>query len=290
MRCACIDIGSNTTRLLVADVAAGRLDAVVQERAFTRIGRRIDEAGAIPPAAIADVAGVVAAQRAAAAAAGALHLRVVATAAIRRAENRADLLAALREHAGVDAVILSGDDEARLAFTGATRTLPAPPPGVVAVVDVGGMSTEIALGTMAAGVSWARSFAVGSATLAGGCEVDPPSPADLARMRATAAAAFASAEIPRPDAAVAVGGSAASVPTLVGPILDAAAVERALGVLATAPAAVVARRHALAPERTALLPAGILVLDAAAERLGMPLRIGRGGIREGVILELAERS
>ena len=77
------------------------------------------------------------------------------------------------------------------------------------------------------------------------------------------------------------------MPRLVGPVLDVAAVERALGVLTSAPAAEVARLHDLAPERTQLLPAGILVLGAAADRLGRPLRIGRGGLREGVILELA---
>ena len=84
------------------------------------------------------------------------------------------------------------------------------------------------------------------------------------------------------DAAVAVGGSAASLPTLVGPVLDAAALERALGVLAAAPAAEVARRSGSRPSASQLLPAGILVLDAAAQRLGRPLRIGRGGLREGV--------
>ena len=58
--------------------------------------------------------------------------------------------------------MLSGDDEARLAFHGAARTLAPPPAGTLAVVDVGGGSTEIAVGTLAAGVTWARSFAVGS--------------------------------------------------------------------------------------------------------------------------------
>ena len=186
--------------------------------------------------------------------------------------------------------MLSGADEGRLAFAGATRTLESPPEGTVAVVDVGGHSTEIAIGTLAGGVRWLRSFPVGSALLSGACRADPPSGADLVAMRATAAAAFAAADLPRPDHAVAVGGSAASMPTLVGPVLDGPALERALAKLCAAPAAEVARRHGLAPERTELLPAGILVLDAAAHRLGMPLTIGRGGLREGVILELAAGS
>jgi exopolyphosphatase/guanosine-5'-triphosphate,3'-diphosphate pyrophosphatase len=287
MRCACIDIGSNTTRLLVADVAQGRLEAVVQQRSFTRIGRAIAADGVIPAELIEAVADVVARQREVAAVAGAEQLRVVATAAIRRAENRDELLTALRERAAVEVAVVPGDDEARLAFAGATGTLDTPPEGTIAVVDVGGMSTEIAVGTIAGGVSWARSYAIGSSALAAGCLRDPPSPDDVAQIRAVARAAFAAAPIPPADHAIAVGGSAASVPTLVGPVLDAATLARVLGVLTSAPAEEVARLHDLAPERTQLLPAGILVLGAAAERLGRPLRIGRGGLREGVILELA---
>jgi exopolyphosphatase / guanosine-5'-triphosphate,3'-diphosphate pyrophosphatase len=290
MRCACIDIGSNTTRLLVADVAQGRLAPVVQQRSFTRIGRAIAADGVIPAGMIGEVVEVVARQREVASVAGAEHLRVVATAAIRRAENRAALLAAVREHAGLEVVIVPGEHEARLAFAGATRTLDAPPDGTIAVVDVGGMSTEIAVGTIAGGVTWARSYAIGSSALAAGCAGDPPSPHDMATMQATARAAFIAHVVPPADHAIAVGGSAASLPTLVGPVLDLAALERALGVLTSAPAEEIARLHDLAPERTQLLPAGILVLGAAAERLGRPLRIGRGGLREGVILELAAGS
>jgi exopolyphosphatase / guanosine-5'-triphosphate,3'-diphosphate pyrophosphatase len=290
MRCACIDIGSNTTRLLVADVVRGQLAAVVQQRSFTRIGRAIAVDGVIPAALIGDIVDVVAKQREVAAVAGAGHLRVVATAAIRRAENRDELIAALRERAGVEVTIVPADHEARLAFEGATRTLESPPEGTIAVVDVGGMSTEIAVGTMAGGVTWARSYAIGSSALAAGCHEDPPSPADMAAMRAAARAAFIAHAVPSAEHAIAVGGSAASLPTLVGPVLDLAALTRALGVLTSAPAEEIARLHNLAPERTQLLPAGILVLGAAAERLGKPLRIARGGLREGVILELAAKT
>ena len=106
-------------------------------------------------------------------------------------------------------------------------------------------------------------------------------------MRAAARAALLAHAVPPADHAIAVGGSAASMPTLVGAVLDPAALDRALAVLASGSALEIARMHDLAPERTQLLPAGILVLGAAAERLGRPLRIGRGGLREGVILELA---
>ena len=288
MRCACIDIGSNTTRLLVAEAGPAGLTEVVQRRAFTRIGRSLDAFGTIPEATIAAVADVVAEQRATAQEHGCERIRVVATAAIRRAANRAALVQAVRERTGLDADVLSGEDEARLAFHGAARTLDPRPQGTLAVVDVGGGSTEIAIGSLDGGVRWSHSFPVGSSSLHAACAGDPPSELDLARMRARAREAFAGAAIPAAADAVAVGGSAASLPLIVGPVLDAPALERALGVLAGASAAEVARVHGLAHERTQLLPAGILVLDAAAQALGgRPLRIGRGGLREGVVLELA---
>jgi exopolyphosphatase/guanosine-5'-triphosphate,3'-diphosphate pyrophosphatase len=288
MRCACIDIGSNTTRLLVADVVDGRLEPVLEVRAFTRLGQAIAAHGAIPPATVDALAEVVREQYATARTRGARRVRVVATAAIRMAANGADVGAMLGERIGAPVTIVPGEEEARLAFLGATRTLDVPPEGTIAVVDVGGLSTEIAVGTVAGGVVWARSYAVGSAVLSAHCKGDPPSAADLATMRAVARAAFAGHAPPgAADHAVAVGGSAASLPTIVGPVLDPPALERALAKLTAAPAATVARMHDLARERTQLLPAGILVLDAAGERIGRPLRIGRGGLREGVILELA---
>jgi exopolyphosphatase/guanosine-5'-triphosphate,3'-diphosphate pyrophosphatase len=273
----------------VAEVLDGGLAEVVQQRSFTRLARGLQDGGDLAPDVVAAVAEVVERQRGMAEAAGAERLRVVATAAVRCAGNRDALVAAIRTRAGLEVEILHGDEEAALAFHGATRTLGAPPLGTVAVVDVGGLSTEIAVGTVADGVTWARSYAVGSGRLADRCAADPPSADDVAMMRAAAAAALAEGgAIPATAEAIAVGGSAASLPTLVGPVIDAPALERALGVLSAASAAEIAGRHGLAPERTQLLPAGILVLGAAADRLGRPLRIGRGGLREGVVLRLAK--
>jgi exopolyphosphatase/guanosine-5'-triphosphate,3'-diphosphate pyrophosphatase len=289
MLCACIDIGSNTTRVLVADVDGGRLREVLQRRAFTRIGKGL-KGGEIPREKIQEVARVVAEQRQLVEQLGADALRVVGTAAIRGACNQPEFCAAMRDDGGVDIEILDGAEEARLAFLGATRTLGQPLEGRIGVVDVGGGSTELALGTVADGVSWSESFRVGSGMLTDGYRrSDPPAAAELHAMREHAHGVFEGLDLPPVDAAVAVGGSAASLRRLVGAVLDAESLQRAMRVLSGAPSEEVAQQFAIDRERVVLMPAGLTVLDAAAHALARPLQIGRGGLREGVLLELAAR-
>jgi exopolyphosphatase/guanosine-5'-triphosphate,3'-diphosphate pyrophosphatase len=286
--CGCIDIGSNTTRVLVAEAQDGQLRELLQRRAFTRIGKGLKAGGEIPRAKIEEVADVVASHRELAETVGADPVRTVATAAIRSAANRDEFVEVVSERGGVDVTILDGEEEARLAFLGATSTLGQDLEGSVGVVDVGGGSTEIAVGTTAEGVTWWASFRLGSGQLADDhLRSDPPAAAELAAMGAHAAGIFEGVDVPRPDCAVAVGGSAASLRRLVGAVLEEETMQRALRVLSEAPAAEVARRFALDEQRIRLLPAGIIALDAAAHRLGCPLIIGRGGLREGVLLELA---
>jgi exopolyphosphatase / guanosine-5'-triphosphate,3'-diphosphate pyrophosphatase len=288
MLCACIDIGTNTTRVLVAEATDGGVTEVLQQRAFTRIGKGMKAGAEIPRDKIDEVAGVVAEQVALAEKLGAREVRVVATAAIRGAANREEFVETLERSGGHEVAILDGDEEARLAFLGATRTLGHDLPGRVGVVDVGGGSTEIAIGTLAGGVMWSSSFRIGSGFLADNyLRSDPPSIVELNAVRQHAAGVFEGLDLPAPDCAVAVGGSAASLRRLVGAVLEPETLQRALRVLSGDPVAEVARRFALDPERVRLLPAGILVLDAASHRLGQPLQIGRGGLREGVLLDLA---
>jgi len=139
MRCACIDIGSNTTRLLVAESRDGRLQEVLATRAFTRLGS--GKGDAIPGEKVAEVAELVASQVRMAHECGVEAIRIVATAAIRQAPNRAEFCEAVEAAADLPVAVLSGDDEARLAFAGATRTLQHAPLGEIGVVDVGGGSS-----------------------------------------------------------------------------------------------------------------------------------------------------
>lgn len=296
MRCACIDIGSNTTRLLVAEPDGSTLRELHAVRAFTRIGAACAPDGTIPREKIDEVALTVASQAAIASAAGAECLRAVATAAIRRAPNRDELLAAILERSGVTVEILSGEDEARLAFLGATGSCPGatvlPADGPVAVVDVGGGSTEIVVGTPGGDPSWVVSVPLGSSVL----QIDrplpdgPPDPDSVLAARAAALAGFAGIEPPSVVRAVAVGGSATSLRLLAGETLTPGGLDRALAVLLAAGVDEIVERYALHPDRVRMLPAGLLLLGAAAGTLaGLALEVGRGGLREGVVLEELQR-
>jgi exopolyphosphatase/guanosine-5'-triphosphate,3'-diphosphate pyrophosphatase len=287
VRRACIDIGSNTTRLLVADREGEQLREVHQERAFTRIGKALRHDGRIPSEKLQEVAEVVAAQLASARRFGAAQVRCVATASVRRAANGDELVervAAACE--GLPVEVLSGEEEARLAFVGASRTLAVPLTGPLGVVDVGGGSSEIVVGVPPAGPLWWASFPIGSGDVADRClRSDPPTEPQLTDARRVVAAVLGGVTPPRAAVAVAVGGSATSLLRLVGPVLDRAALTRSLDLLAARSADEIARQFALDVERVRLLPAGLLILEAVSALFEAPLQIGRGGIREGVLLD-----
>jgi exopolyphosphatase/guanosine-5'-triphosphate,3'-diphosphate pyrophosphatase len=288
VRRACIDIGSNTTRLLVADCEAGQLVTVHQERAFTHLGRGRLKDGTITRHKLEEVTSVVAAQAARARELGVGDIFGIATAAIRDAPNNAELTGAIRESCGLDVEILTAATEARLAFLGAARTLDHVPEGELGVVDVGGGSSEIVVGTAPDRVTWSASLGLGSGDLTESrLQSDPPSESELEQARRAIDAALGALEVPHPSEAVAVGGSAASLRRLAGSLLDPDAFGRSLRLLTAEPARVIARRFELHIERVRLLPAGLLILQAAAERFAAPLRVGFGGLREGLLLEVA---
>jgi exopolyphosphatase/guanosine-5'-triphosphate,3'-diphosphate pyrophosphatase len=287
MLCAAIDIGSNTTRVLVAEPVDGQLKKVMEQRAYTRINKALDGDGAILPEKIEEVAEVVATQVRLAQELGAAEIRSVATAAVREAPNGEEAAQAISEASGFPVDILSEEEEGRLAFLGATKTLGHPVEGKIGVVDVGGGSTEVIIGTAAGGVEKVRSWRVGSGVLADELiSSDPPSAAEIRKIRDRIDDIFDGVEIEHPAQAVAVGGSATSLRRLVGAVLEYETLERGIRVLASDPAADVARKFELDPVRVRILPTGVLLLEKLSELLGQPLQIGKGGLREGVILDL----
>jgi exopolyphosphatase / guanosine-5'-triphosphate,3'-diphosphate pyrophosphatase len=287
MLCAAIDIGSNTTRVLVAELIDGQLKKVMEQRAYTRISKAVDEAGAICPDKVAEVGELVATQVRLARELGAVEIRAVATAAVREASNGPAVAAAISAAAGVDVDILSGEEEGRLSFIGATKALGHPAEGAIGVVDVGGGSTEVILGTVPDGVDEVRSWQIGSGVLADELITsDPPTSAEIRRVRDHIEDFFAGVEIEHPEQAVAVGGSATSLRRLVGAVLEYETLERAIRVLSSESSADVARRFELDPRRVRILTTGVLILEKVSEILGQPLQIGKGGLREGIILDL----
>jgi exopolyphosphatase/guanosine-5'-triphosphate,3'-diphosphate pyrophosphatase len=285
---ACIDIGSNTTRLLVAAWDGGHLRELMTQRVYTRLGKVIRKAGSMPSDAIANETEVVATQVRHARELGAREIRIVATAAIRQASNRDDLVHSIAQTTGLEPSVLSDAEEARLAFLGASRSLGSVPAGTLGVLDVGGGSTELAAGTGEGGVSWFASFRIGSGFLADSYfRSDPPSPHELQAAEQHAKGCFEGLDAPAVERAVAVGGSATALRRVAGGELSHEALERAVRILSTAPAAEVAERFELDAERVRLLPAGVLIIDAVSDAVGWRLKIGGGGLREGCILEMA---
>jgi exopolyphosphatase / guanosine-5'-triphosphate,3'-diphosphate pyrophosphatase len=285
VRCACIDIGSNTTRLLVAERRDGRLHEVLARRMFLRLVPEPD--GAIAHETIGVLATVVAAHLATAKECGVHSVQAVATAAIRGAANRHQLCAAVHRETGLVVRVLDGQEEARLAFAGATRTLEDPPPGSIGVVDIGGGSCELVTGSVAGGVEWFVSIPVGSGLLTAEHPLgDPPTEDEISALRARAEASFAGLHAPRPAAAYAVGGSATSLRRMCGDELTPETLERALDLLCRHPVRDVAGELGLARERVRLLPAALVLLAAAARAFGgIALEVARGGLREGIVLE-----
>jgi exopolyphosphatase/guanosine-5'-triphosphate,3'-diphosphate pyrophosphatase len=156
------------------------------------------------------------------------------------------------------------------------------------VIDVGGGSTELAVGTVDDGPTWDATFRLGSAMLTESyVTADPPKPKQLDRIRQHISGVFEGLDLPPADKAVAVGGTATSLKKLVGTELDHETLERGIRILAESSIAELGDRFDVTPERAHVLPAGMLVLEELSDLAGLPLQIGNGGLREGVILSSA---
>ena len=145
VRVAAIDCGTNSVRVLVADVGDGTLTDVHREMRIVRLGQDVDATGRLAPDALDRTRVALADYAAIARSAGAQRLRMVATSATRDAANQQEFFAMVSRTLGTDAEVITGDEEARLSFTGAVGGLD-PADGPFLIVDVGGGSTEVVLG------------------------------------------------------------------------------------------------------------------------------------------------
>ena len=303
MRVAVVDIGTNSTRLLVAEVADGRVAEVDRRSTVTRLGEGVDATGALGAAPQERVFGVLEQYTRAIDAAGCDARTAVMTSAVRDASNGAGFADAVRERFGLEGRTLSGDEEARLTFAGATATrTPGGPP--LLVVDIGGGSTELVVGT-----DGAVAFHV--STQAGVVRhserhlaTDPPTPAELRALRAdvrgVVEAAVPAAVRSRATDAVAVAGTATSCAAIdlaldpydpsrtEGHVLDGATLDALLARLAALPLDERRAVTGLHPDRAPTIVAGLAILLEVLDAFG----IGRATVSErdilwGVALESA---
>lgn len=220
---AAIDCGTNTIKLLIGDLP----DVVVRETRMVRLGEGVDRTGELSTQALERSFAALDEYAALIAEHDVSRLRFCATSATRDATNAAAFVTGVRERLGVVPEVLSGSEEAALAFAGAVRHLQSPPRLPVLVVDIGGGSTELILGSaLDAPPSAACSMDIGSVRLhERHLHTDPPTPAEVAACMDDIETALDECSV-SPAQAVTVVGVAGTVTTVAAGVLDLAAYDR----------------------------------------------------------------
>ncbi|HZR95710.1 MAG TPA: hypothetical protein VFA56_08445 [Gaiellaceae bacterium] len=280
MRVGVVDIGSNTTRLLVADVESGEIVPLEKARVRLALGEEIERTGEVSDTSIAAAAKAARKLTGLARRRGVELLDVFLTAPGRQSANAEQLVAALRRAADHPVRVLTTDEEGRLAYAGAVATAAVELRAPLAVCDVGGASTEIAVGSPDAAPDWVASVDLGSVRLT-------ERAGSLEEARSEARNAFADVEPDRVAVALAVGGSARATRRLVGPWLGDAELHEALRIVETSTPRELTRRFGVDRARARILPAGVAILAEVHDLLGVPLHVCSGGIREGAVLTSA---
>ena len=287
-RVAAVDCGTNSLRLLMADVDSGRAELadVIRRMEIVRLGQGVDETGRLAPEALARTMAVLQDYADVIADSGAQAVRMVATSATRDAGNAAEFVCMVKEVLGVAPEVLTGDEEAVLSFTGATAELAAGPDlGPFLVADIGGGSTEFVLGPAGCPPTHAVSVNVGCVRMTERrLHGDPPSDQEVAAAVADIDAALdtVAAAVPVREAMTLIG-LAGSVTTVAAIAMGLSAYDAALIHHARVSAADVrdvtrgllaqtrAERAAIGvmhPGRVDVIGGGALVLDRLMQRFG----------------------
>jgi len=303
-RLAALDVGTNSTRLLVADVADGAVVAeLTREMVITRLGKGVDRTGRFDPAALARTLEVLAGYAETCRRLGVERRRLVATSATRDAADRQLFLDGVRDLLGVEAEVLTGRAEAAAAYRGATADLEGDQ--ATLVVDIGGGSTELILGDGGAARAMV-SLDIGCVRLfERHLHSDPPAAAEVAALRADVAAHLARvAGVLDPAAAERVVGVAGTVTTVTAialgldtydprrihrATLDASDITATAGKLAAMTVAERAALPVMAKGREDVIAAGALLLDQLVETFQIRRVIAsETDILDGVLLGLAD--
>lgn len=298
---AAIDCGTNTIKLLVGNPAV-HPEGVRRESRMIRLGQGVDATGVLAPEALERAWAALDEYAAIIADAGAERIRFCATSATRDAGNAAEFTAGVLQRLGVAPEVLSGEEEARLAFDGAVRGLGAGLAGPVLVVDIGGGSTELILGDPASGPSAAHSMDIGAVRLhERHVRHDPIDATEVAAIVQDVDAALDACPVD-PAAAATVIGVAGTNTTLAAGALGLATYDRAaIHGQALAVADVqrlvgrllgmsVAERRDLGyvhPGRADVIDAGALILSRVLGRVAVPeLLVAETDILDGIAWSL----
>ena len=303
MRVGAVDCGTNSVRLLVADVDGSDKTDVHREMRVVRLGQGVDRTGELAPEAIERTRLALADYAATCRSLGVERIRMVATSASRDARNRSEFHDMVVAVLGVEPEVITGDEEAALSFDGATRGLD-PDDGPFLVMDIGGGSTELVLGTTR--VDAARSVDVGCVRLTERhLHDDPPALEQVAGAEADVdnALVLVRQVVPVEQARTAIG-LAGSVTTVAALALDLPAYDAERIHLSRIPAAdlraVADRLLAMPREERAALPvmhpgrvdvigAGALVLATLVDRLGLPeVLVSESDILDGIAWSIPE--
>jgi exopolyphosphatase/guanosine-5'-triphosphate,3'-diphosphate pyrophosphatase len=303
-RVAAVDIGTNTVLLLVAERRADGEIVALEERAeITRLGKGVDRTHRLDEQAVERTLAVLDDYRVRAQELGATTIAAVATSASRDAENGAEFRERAARTLGGAIDVISGPREAALTFAGALGGLGLDATSSAAVIDVGGGSTEIAVGRVDGScIDWSHSFDVGSVRLTERCvRGDPPTAGELRDLEREARASFSSREVPPcPDGlAVAIAGTATTYAAIDQGLVRYAdapphghrmSVDRLRAWVERLAALPLAERRevvGLDPRRADVIVAGGIVLLAAAASLSAEtLCVSDRGVRWGLALEL----
>ena len=304
VRLAALDVGTNSTRLLVADVEDGVVVAEhAREMVITRLGKGVDRTGRFDPAALARTLDVLTGYAETCRRLGVERRRLVATSATRDAADRQVFRDGVRDLVGVDAEVLTGQAEAAAAYRGATHGLDGAQ--TTLVVDIGGGSTELILGDGTAAKAMV-SLDIGCVRLfERHLHSDPPAAAEVAALRADVAGHLARVgEVLDPAAADRVVGVAGTVTTVTAialgleaydprrihrQTLDAADIGAVAAKLAAMTVAERAAMPVMAKGREDVIAAGALLLDELVRRFELRQVIAsESDILDGVLLGLAE--
>jgi exopolyphosphatase/guanosine-5'-triphosphate,3'-diphosphate pyrophosphatase len=306
MRVAVLDLGTNTTRVLVADVDDGRVHELERRTTVTRLGQDVDSTGRLADEAIDRVTATLEDYKAIIDELQPEHTIALATSATRDAENGGDFRQMLHDRLGFDAQIISGEEEARLTFLGATSARPRDE-GPLVVIDIGGGSTEYVVGTAGSDPTFRVSTQAGSVRQTERhLREDPPSEEDLLTLRAAIRSIIAEA-IPddvnrQVEAGIAVAGTATSLAAIdqkldpydpakvQGYNLQLEACERMLGELAAIPLEERRQVPGLHPDRAPTIVAGTAILLESLRLFELAsVEVSEADILHGAALDVAAK-